>query len=74
MAEMVHKDDSWVRKVRNGECGVMIDDIPVLLAAIGLKCVSVDKVCIDREVAKAMAVLHARMAPRVPELMWEDEI
>ena len=66
------KDDSWVRKVRNGECGVLIDDIPALLHAIGLKCVSVEKVCVDRELVEAMATMHAKLAPKVPGLMWDE--
>ena len=66
------KDDSWVRKVRNGECGVLIDDIPVLLHALGLKPVDTGKVCVDRELAEAMATMHAKLAPRVPKLLWED--
>lgn len=66
------KDDSWVRKVRNGECGVLIDDIPALLRAIGMKAVAANKVCVDREIVEAMATMHAKLAPKVPGLMWDD--
>ncbi len=66
------KDDSWVRKVRNGECGVLVEDIPALLHALGLKPVDTGKVCVDRELAEAMATMHAKLAPRVPKLLWED--
>lgn len=66
------KDDSWVRKVRNGECGVLIDDIPILLHAIGLKAVAAHKVCVDRELVEAMATMHAKLAPKVPKLMWDE--
>lgn len=73
IAVELDKDDSWVRKVRNGECGVLVDDIPLLLKALGLRVVDLGKVCIDKDLAQAMATMHAKMAPKLPTLLWEDE-
>lgn len=39
VADALGKSDSWVDKVRNGESGILIHDIPALLEALGLKCV-----------------------------------
>lgn len=61
LADVLGKDDSWVRKVRNGECGILIGDLPALLDALELKTVSKKKVCVDPEIAKAYETIARRM-------------
>jgi len=58
VADALGKSDSWVDKVRNGESGVLIHDIPALLEALGLKCVgaAMNVVC-DRE-GRPICKLH----------------
>jgi len=70
-AAMEH-GESWTTKVLNSQCGVLIDDIPRLLDAIGLKAVAKEKVCVDRELVEAMATMQVKVAPKVRELLWEE--
>lgn len=65
------KQESWVRKVINGECGVMLDDIDALLDALDKKAVSKGKMCIDPELARAYEhIVKASTANR--SLLFED--
>lgn len=73
MDEAMGKGESWTRKVLNDGVGVPLDDFPRLIALVGLKLVSVEKVCVDREVAEAMNTMHRKLAPHVPKLLWDDE-
>lgn len=43
------KGDSWAKKVGYGDSGVKLDDIPKLLAVLGLKLVDASRVCVTRE-------------------------
>lgn len=61
LAAAMNKDDSWVRKLRNGECGVLISDLPMLLYSLGLKVVDRSRVCIDPEIARAYETIARRM-------------
>lgn len=61
LADVLGKDDSWVRKVRNGECGILVTDLPALLGALDLKVVSRSKVCVDPEIARAYETIARRM-------------
>ena len=45
------KRESWCQKLLAGDSGVLIDDLPALLHALGLKVVDVNKFCVDRELA-----------------------
>jgi len=72
IAGHMDKDDTWVQKVESGQSGVLLDDIPRLLNALGYKIVASDRVCVDRETYNAVMVLHAKLAPRIPDLIWED--
>jgi hypothetical protein len=53
----VGKQDSWAKKVRTGQAGVMLEDLPKLLDALGLKVVDKAKVCINRDVHEAYRTL-----------------
>jgi hypothetical protein len=43
------KGESWAKKVGYGDQGVQLDDIPRLIAALGLKLVDAAKICITPE-------------------------
>lgn len=73
MDEAMGKGETWTRKVLNDGVGVPLDDLPRLLALVGLKLVGAEKVCVDREVAEAMNTMHQRLAVHVPKLLWDDE-
>lgn len=66
------KGESWARKVANGSQGVMLDDVPKLLAALGLKIVDVNRICItprelaEYEACKTLAASH--FMPPQPKL------
>lgn len=40
------KGESWARKVGSGDAGVKLDDFPKLCAALNLKIVSIERICI----------------------------
>lgn len=71
LADVLGKDDSWVRKLRNGECGILISDLPLLLDALSLKAVEKKKVCVDPEIAKAYETIARRMVAE-RSLLTED--
>ena len=65
IAEAMGKDDSWARKIRNQECGVLISDFEQLLNAIGLKVVEKDKTVIDCNELYAYEVLAGKWLEEV---------
>lgn len=38
------KSDTWASKVIDGECGVMLNDLPGFLRELGLRVVGIDRV------------------------------
>ncbi len=50
----------------------MLDDIPRLLAVLGLKVVDQAKVCVDREVYEAYKTLAGKAITSPKQLDWED--
>lgn len=73
LAGVMDKDDSWVRKLRNGECGILLTDLPALLRALDLKVVDLGKVCVDPEIAKSYEVIVRRMTAERSLLMEDAE-
>lgn len=73
LAGVLDKDDSWVRKLRNGECGILLADLPALLKALGLKTVDIHKTCIDPDIARAYEVIARRMVAERSLLMEDAE-
>jgi hypothetical protein len=66
LARAISKDTTQASKIRSNQLGVQIDDAVRMLAAAGLKVVSVDKVCVDKARYDAVVVL-AVAAMRDPE-------
>lgn len=71
VADALGKSDSWVDKVRNGESGVLIHDIPALLEALGLKCVGNEKVCVDRDIYVSLKTIAGAALEAPRKLDWE---
>jgi hypothetical protein len=72
LSESLKEDATWAGKVEAEVVGVKLGKIPALLDALGFKIVTKAKVCVDRDVYEAVMTIHAKLAPRVPQLVWED--
>jgi hypothetical protein len=68
------KGDTWVRDVLNDNSGVCLDDLPLLLAQLGLKVVGLDKVVVDPDVLNSLTTLHIKLAPLVASVIRDDEV
>lgn len=71
-SEALEEDATWAGKVESGVIGVKLEKIPALLNALGYKVVTKGKICVDAEVYAAVMTIHAKLAPKVPQLVWED--
>lgn len=71
VADALGKSDSWVDKVRNGESGVLIHDLPALLDALGLKVVVSSKVCVDRDIYVSLRTIAGAALEAPQKLEWE---
>ena len=71
VADALGKSDSWVDKVRNGESGILIHDIPALLHVLGLKAVGDEKVCVDREIWTSLKTIAGAALEAPRKLEWE---
>lgn len=65
------KEESWCTKLLNNGSGVRLDDIPLLLDALGLKAVSKEKQCVHPELARAYDAI-VRKATQERNLLFED--
>lgn len=69
------RGDTWAKKVRNGQQGVVLDDIPKLLAFLGLKIVSAERICITpQQLARYQACETIAAGALNPQLRqdWEE--
>jgi hypothetical protein len=71
VAEALNKSDSWVDKVRNGESGILVSDLPALCEALGLKVVSAEKICVDRDVYQSLKTIAGAALEAPQKLEWE---
>lgn len=71
VADALGKSDSWVDKVRNGESGVLVTDLPALLQQLGLKVVDSGKVCVDRDVYISLKTIAGAALEAPQKLEWE---
>ena len=69
------KAESWAKSVGNGRAGVLLDDIPKLLAALGLRIVDKKSKCVDEDEYRAYKTLARRYmeAPTQADWMKTDE-
>src|SRR5688572_8867629 len=68
----VGKGESWAKKVRTGQSGVMLEDIPRLIKALGLRIVDKDKVCVDRAVYESYRTLAHAAITNPSKLNWDE--
>lgn len=67
------KGESWAKKVRTGDNGVMLDDLPRLISCIGLKLVEAGRICkTPQEIAvyeayKIIATAHLAPQPTLEQ-------
>lgn len=72
VADAIGKDQSTVSRIASGEAGIKLDDLQPFLAALGLKVVGANQVCVDREVYESYRTL-ARAAINDPaKLTWDE--
>jgi hypothetical protein len=69
---VVGKAESWAKKVGSGASGVMLDDIPKLLDALGLRIVDKSKICVDRAVYESYRTLAAAAISNPSKLVWDE--
>lgn len=67
------KQESWAKKVGAGNSGVMLDDIPRLIAILGLRLVDKNKFCVDKAVFESYRTLAAAAISDPKKLEWEEE-
>lgn len=75
LEQAMDKGESWARKVASGDSGVKLDDIPKLIAVLGLKLVSRERICITPEEKRrydALEVIAAQALNPAPKLSFED--
>lgn len=71
IGQALGKSDSWAQKVLDGECGVLIHDMPILLRALELKAVDRKKVCVDRDVYLSLKTIAGAALEAPRKLEWE---
>lgn len=70
-ANALGKSDSWVDKVLNGECGVMLSDVQALMDVLHLKPVDKNKVCVDKEIYMSLKSIAGAALEAPQKLEWE---
>lgn len=71
--EAMGQSESWAKKIRNNQQGVLLDNIPKLLAVLGLKVVDAARICITKEeldtfeAYKTIARNHLSPQPRLDQ-------
>lgn len=66
------KGESWAKKFGYGSSGILLDDIPRLVDALGLKLVDKSKVCVDRNVYEAYKTLAGTAITEPRKLDWDE--
>lgn len=75
LAKAIGKDDTQASRIRSGQLGTTVQDLARMLHAAGLKCVSAEKVCVDRARYEAMVTMaSAAMSDEqtVRRLTWDE--
>lgn len=66
------KDHSTVSRIASGETGIRLDDLHPFLAALDLKVVDANQVCVDRGVYEAYRTLAHAAVTDTRKLDWES--
>lgn len=78
VGEAIRKDESTVSRIVSQEIGIKLDLLQPFLAALQLKIVDANRICIDVEKYNAMLILAKRAIAQEqkvegPQLDWEDD-
>lgn len=68
LAEQMDIAESALSELKNKH----VEHVLQLLAHLGLKVVSTDKVCMPRETFEFLTATHQRVVAKAPELVWSD--
>lgn len=71
VAQAIRKDESTVSRIVSGETGIKLDDLQAFLAALEMKVVGRNQVCVDRAEYEAYRALAAKYMETSPKLEWE---
>lgn len=72
VGDAIGRDESTISRIASGELGLKLNDLYGFLNALGLKVVSANQVCVDRDVYESYRTL-ARAAINDPaKLNWDD--
>lgn len=69
------KDEGQVSRVRSGQLGAKLTEVLGMIYAAGFKCVSIEKICVDRAMYEAMVTVNARVMrdeQTVRRLTWDE--
>ena len=75
LATAIGKDDTQASRIRSGQLGATVQDVVKMLHAAGLKCVGLDKICVDRAMYEAMVTVNAKAMSdeqTVRRLTWDE--
>lgn len=72
VAEAIGKDESTVSRIVSGESGIKLADLQPFLAALGLKVVGSDQVCIDRAIYESYKTLATAALTNPSRLNWDE--
>lgn len=72
VADAIGKDQSTVSRIVSGETGIKLDDLQPFLAALNLKVVDGNQVCVDKAVYESYRTLAAAAITNPRILDWDD--
>ena len=71
VAQAIRKDESTVSRIISGESGIKLDDLGAFLAALDMKVVGRNQVCVDKDEYLSYRSLAAKYMEQAPKLDWE---
>lgn len=71
VAQAIGKDESQVSRIAAGDLGVKLADLQPFLAALGLKVVDCNRVCVDRDVYESFKTIATKALVEPRSLDWE---
>lgn len=72
VAEAIGKDESTISRIVSGESGIKLADLQPFLAALGLKVVGAEQVCIDRAIYESYKTLATAALTNPSSLNWDE--
>jgi hypothetical protein len=66
------KGPTWVRDILNGKAGVLLDDLPKLIALLDIKMIDQHKQSIDPEIGRAYEAIVRKAVGSGGSLLFEE--